>query len=88
VEVRATITLSDAAALPSLSAALSGSECAVEAWAPDSLDVVFAWGVPAEGELTHAWSEVVFFLTTWQQQHPGVTVDLEDVRFAPSSRAA
>jgi hypothetical protein len=88
VEVRATITLSDSVALPSLVAALAGSDCAVEAWAPESLDVVFDWGTPAEGELAHAWSEVVFFLTTWQEQHAGLTIDLEAVRFAPSSRAA
>jgi hypothetical protein len=88
VEVRATIWLSEASAVPSLAAALSGSDCAVDASGPDSLDVGFDWGDPAGGELAHAWSEVVFFLTTWQGQHPGVTIDLEDVRFAPSTRAA
>lgn len=88
VEVRATIRLSEASAVPSLAEALSGSGCAVDAWAEDSLDVVFEWGSPADGELAHAWSEVVFFLTTWQGRHPDVTIDLEDVRFASSTRAA
>jgi hypothetical protein len=84
VDVRATITVSDARALPSLVAALDGGNCAVDPWAPDSLDVAFDWGEPAADELAHAWSEVVFFLTTWQGRHPGVSIDLADVHFAPS----
>lgn len=83
MDVRATITLSDAGALPSLAAALDGSDCTVERRAADSLDVAFDWGEPAVGELAHAWSEVVFFLTTWQGRHPGVTIDLADVHFSP-----
>lgn len=83
VDVHATITLSDAEVLPSLAAALDGGECTVVRTAADSLELAFPWGAPAAGELAHAWGEVVFFLATWQAAHPGVTIDVADVRFAP-----
>jgi hypothetical protein len=89
VDVRGTITLSDEAALPSLAEALRRGGCLVEPAPPSSLEFAFRWdGSGVDRSLPHAWSEIVFFLHAWQERQGDITIDVEDVRFAPSERAA
>lgn len=85
MDVTGTITIDDAAALPSLTAALRRSDCAVAPVDRRTIDFRFPWGTPAADEaLQHAWREVVFFLRAWQAQHPRLVIELEDVTFEPT----
>lgn len=85
MDVTGTITIDDAAALAGLSASLRRGDCAVAPVDGRTIDFRFPWGTPAADEaLEHAWREVVFFLRSWEAEHPRLTIKLQDVHFEPS----
>jgi hypothetical protein len=69
------LTVNDPSAIPSLLAALSGTDCVAERIGPRSLDVWPRWLVGA-ADAVQAPIELRFFARAWEAAHPGVLVAL------------
>jgi hypothetical protein len=69
------LTVNDPAAIPSLLAALGESECVADHVDHDALEVLFPW-LATNADVQQAMIELAFFVRTWEDANPGVTVGL------------
>jgi hypothetical protein len=64
---------------PDLVGALNATDCLAARTAPDTVEVFVPW-LTDGGNVTHAASELLFFVRAWASEHPEFRATLLDER--------